>query len=113
MRQSFVHNGAPKYNGELSSLSGWFTTPQGSYVLGWELAQFDSAVDDVFGFRAVQVGLPEVDFLRQNRINFRFSVAHEPGAGNIRFALCQLPSLGMYQVGRLTKNQELVEGIYT
>jgi len=50
-------------------------------VLGWELAQFDSAVDDVFGFRAVQVGLPEVDFLRQNRINFRFSVALEPGAG--------------------------------
>ena len=81
MRQSFVQNGAQKYNGELSSLSGWFTTPQGAYVLGWELAQFDSAVDDVFGFRAVQVGLPEVDFLRQNRIQFRFSVALEPGAG--------------------------------
>jgi SAM-dependent methyltransferase len=81
MRQSFVQNGAQKYNGELSSLSGWFTTPQGAYVLGWELAQFDSAVDDVFGFRAVQVGLPEVDFLRQNRIQFRFSVALESGAG--------------------------------
>ena len=75
-----MQNGAPKYNGERSSLSGWFGTPQGAYVLGWELAQFDSAVDDVFGFRAVQVGLPEVDFLRQNRINFRFSVALEPGA---------------------------------
>src|SRR5438552_8040802 len=80
MRPSFVQNGAPKYNGERSSLSGWFGTPQGAYVLGWELAQFDSAVDDVFGFRAVQVGLPEVDFLRQNRIGFRFSVALEPGA---------------------------------
>src|SRR5258706_13674311 len=80
MRPSFVQNGAPKYNGERSSLSGWFGTPQGAYVLGWELAQFDSAVDDVFGFRAVQVGLPEVDFLRQNRINFHFSVALEPGA---------------------------------
>jgi SAM-dependent methyltransferase len=81
MRQSFVQNGAQKYNGERSSLSGWFGTPQGAYVLGWELAQFDSAVDDVFGFRAVQVGLPDVDFLRQNRINYRFSVALEPGAG--------------------------------
>ena len=79
-RQSFVHNGAQKYNGERSSLSGWFTTPQGAYVLGWELAQFDSAVDDVFGFRAVQIGLPEVDFLRQNRIQFRFTLALEPGA---------------------------------
>jgi ubiquinone/menaquinone biosynthesis C-methylase UbiE len=29
---------------------------------------------------AVQVGLPEVDFLRQNRIPFRFSLALEPGA---------------------------------
>jgi SAM-dependent methyltransferase len=50
-------------------------------VLGWELVQYDSAVDDVFGFRAVQVGLPEVDFLRQNRIPFRFTLALEPGAG--------------------------------
>jgi SAM-dependent methyltransferase len=49
-------------------------------VLDWELAQFDSAVDDVFGFRAVQVGLPEVDFLRQNRIRYRFTLALEPGA---------------------------------
>jgi SAM-dependent methyltransferase len=35
----------------------------------------------VFGFRAVQVGLPDVDFLRQNRIPYRFSLALEPGAG--------------------------------
>jgi SAM-dependent methyltransferase len=80
MRQPFVQNGAQKYNGERSSLSGWFGTPQGAYVLGWELAQFDSAVDDVFGFRAVQVGLPEVDFLRQNRVRFRITLALEPGA---------------------------------
>ena len=76
-----MQNGAQKYNGARSSLSGWFATPQGAYVLDWELAQFDSAVEDVFGFRAVQIGLPEVDFLRQNRINFRFSLALEPGAG--------------------------------
>ena len=49
-------------------------------MLDWELAQFDSAVDDVFGFRAVQIGLPEVDFLRQNRIRYRFTLALEPGA---------------------------------
>ena len=49
-------------------------------MLDWELAQFDSAVEDVFGFRAMQIGLPEVDFLRQNRIGYRFSLALEPGA---------------------------------
>jgi SAM-dependent methyltransferase len=80
-RQSFVQNGAQKYNGGRSSLSGWFSTPQGAYVLDWELGQFDSAVEDVFGFRAVQIGLPEVDFLRQNRIPWRFTLALEPGAG--------------------------------
>src|SRR5918996_2835058 len=80
MHQPFVQNGALKYNGARSSLSGWLSTPQGAYVLDWELAQFDSAVDDVFGFRAVQIGLPEVDFLRQNRIRYRFTLALEPGA---------------------------------
>jgi SAM-dependent methyltransferase len=78
-RQSFVQNGQ-KYNGGRSSLSAWFSTPQGAYALGWERAQFDSAVEDVFGFRAVQIGLPEIDFLRQNRIPHRFSLALEPGA---------------------------------
>jgi len=80
MRQPFVSNGALKYNGGRSSFSGWLSTSQGAYVLDWELAQFDSAVDDVFGFRAVQIGLPEVDFLRQNRIPYRFTLALEPGA---------------------------------
>jgi SAM-dependent methyltransferase len=89
-RQSFVQNGAQKYNGVRSSLSSWLTTPQGAYVLGWELAQFDSAVEDVFGFRAVQIGLPEVDFLRQNRIPYRFSLALESGAALAADAL-QLP----------------------
>src|SRR5258706_11993633 len=81
-RSSFVQNGAQKYNGGVgSSLSGWQPTAKGSYGLAWEQAQYDSAVDDVFGFRAVQVGLPEVDFLRQTRIPFRFTLALEPGAG--------------------------------
>src|SRR5260221_12281358 len=79
-RQSFLQNGAQKYNGGRSSLSGWFGTPQGAYVLDWERSQFDSAVEDVFGFRAAQVGMPETDFLRQNRIQFRFTLALEPGA---------------------------------
>jgi SAM-dependent methyltransferase len=90
MRQSFLPNGAPKYNGGRSSLSGWLSTPQGAYVLDWELAQFDSAVVDVFGFRAVQVGLPEVDFLRQNRIPYRFTLALEQGA-TVAADVLQLP----------------------
>jgi SAM-dependent methyltransferase len=92
-RQSFVQSGAQKYNGGRSSLAGWFSTAQGAYLLGWELAQFDSAVDDVFGFRAVQIGLPEVDFLRQNRIPYRFTLALEAGAALAADPL-QLPLAG-------------------
>jgi len=49
-------------------------------VLDWELGQFDSAVEDVFGYRAMQVGMPEHEFLRQNRIPYRFALALEEGA---------------------------------
>jgi ribonuclease HI/SAM-dependent methyltransferase len=79
-RQSFVANGAHKYNGARAALAEWLATPQGRYVLDWELGQFDHATEDVFGFRAVQMGLPGVDFLRRNRIPFRFTLALEPGA---------------------------------
>ena len=71
---------AAKYNGERASFSQWCTTPLGCYALDWEREQFDNAVEDVFGFRAMQVGLPELDFLRRNRIPHRFSLALEAGA---------------------------------
>ncbi|MBE0622841.1 MAG: class I SAM-dependent methyltransferase, partial [Burkholderiales bacterium] len=51
-----------------STLSDWFATPKGEYVLRWERAQIDSAVEDVFGFNAVQICLPQFDLLRQSRI---------------------------------------------
>ena len=69
-----------KYSGERAPFAAWLATEQGRYVLDWELPQFDSAVEDVFGYRAAQVGLPGIDFLRQNRIAFRFSTALEHGA---------------------------------
>jgi len=79
-RHPFVSEAAAKYNGERESFSQWCMTPLGRYVLDWELAQYDNAVEDVFGFRALQVGLPEADVLRRNRIPYRFSVALEAGA---------------------------------
>jgi len=61
------------------SLYDWFQTPGGRRVLEWELAQFGSAVDDVFGFNAVQVGLTQIDFLHENRIAFKTRVGMDPG----------------------------------
>jgi hypothetical protein len=78
-RPSFVQNGAQKYNGARSSLSAWLSTPQGSYVLDWERAQFDSAVEDVFGFRAMQVSCTRGRLPANEPRSFAFSLALEPG----------------------------------
>jgi len=59
-------------------------------VLEWERAQFDRATEDVFGFRAAQAGLAEIDFLRCNRIPFRFTLGLDAGAGLVADPL-QLP----------------------
>ena len=63
-----------------TSLEEWFDTPGGRYVLAWEMNQVDSAVDDVFGFNAVQLGLPRIDFLRENRIALKVRVGAQPDA---------------------------------
>ena len=89
-RQSFVADSAHKYNGGRRTLAEWFGTAQGRYVLDWELAQYHLATEDVFGFRAVQAGLPGIDFLRGNRIPYRCAVALEPGAAVVADPL-QLP----------------------
>ncbi|APR36514.1 class I SAM-dependent methyltransferase [Paraburkholderia sp. SOS3] len=46
----------------------WTDSPPGRYVLQWEQAQLDRVVSDVFGFHALQLGLPQLDALRENRM---------------------------------------------
>ena len=57
------------------SPAAWLETPLGHYVLDSELKYIDEMVADVFGFNAVQLGLPEHDFLRASRIPFKCRVA--------------------------------------
>jgi hypothetical protein len=47
-----------------SSLADWFTTPLGRYLLAREQAYFDQTVADIFGFHALQIGLPDCRSLR-------------------------------------------------
>lgn len=60
-------------------LHAWLDTPLGRYVMAWEAARFDGLVADIFGYNAVQLGVPEFDFLRANRMPFRFRA----GAGDV------------------------------
>ena len=63
-----------------SGLAEWFATPLGRYLLEREQAQFDRTVADIFGFHAIQIGLPACPFLAQSRIAARFTVGTEAPA---------------------------------
>jgi len=56
----------------LTALTNWLKTPQGGYLLDWERAQFEQTVGDIFGYHALQLGLPELDTLAANRMPHRW-----------------------------------------
>ena len=62
-------------------MQDWFETPAGRYLLAWEQAQFDNAVADIFGYHALQLGLPALATLQANRMSHRWlATTHEtPG----------------------------------
>jgi len=72
------------------SLSGWFDSPLGQYLLQREFAFFDAEVVDAFGFHALQFGLPDLDFLRLNRMSHRATIGCEPGSV-VRADFCEVP----------------------
>lgn len=59
-------------SGQIIGMHEWLATPPGQYLLAWERAQMAAAVADVFGFHALQLGLPELDALEANRMPHRW-----------------------------------------
>lgn len=59
------------FNRVIIDWPAWAASPAGRYVLDWEQAQLDRAVSNVFGYRALQLGLPQLDALRENRMPCR------------------------------------------
>ena len=58
-----------------NTLPEWFATPLGQYLLEKEQAYLDDVTPDIFGFHAMQLGMPEVDLLRESRIAHRVRIA--------------------------------------
>lgn len=58
----------------------WFETPPGRYLLAWERAEFDRAVGDIFGYHALQLGLPALDALQANRMPHKWLALGEAEA---------------------------------
>lgn len=61
-------------------LQDWFLTPPGQYLLDWERQQVDTAVADMFGYHALQLGVTQLDGLRDNRMPHRWMAAEAPMA---------------------------------
>lgn len=59
-------------NPPIISLTDWLGTAPGLYLLGWEQARFDAAVANLFGYNALQLGLPELSTLSANRMPQRW-----------------------------------------
>jgi len=73
-----------------TSLHDWFQSPLGGYLLARERAWLDQVVPDIFGYHAIQLGLPQIDLLRESRISHRVSVDAATGA-DVRAQWHELP----------------------
>ena len=65
-------------NSEITGLPDWLQTPAGAYLMAWEHEQFNQAVSDIFGYHALQLGLPELDALQANRMPHQWLALQDP-----------------------------------
>jgi len=73
-----------------NTLAEWLQSTYGKYLLEREQALFDQGVADIFGFHAMQLGLPQNDLLRASRIPLRVVAGKEPGV-QVRACADELP----------------------
>jgi len=50
------------------ALDGWLQTPAGVYLRAWEQTCLDNLTADIFGFNALQIGMPQIDALAASRM---------------------------------------------
>ncbi len=68
----------------------WFDSSLGQYLIEHEQRYFDQVAVNIFGYNAVQIGWPQFNFLRLNRMPLHFSVGLESQA-SLRAAAGYLP----------------------
>lgn len=73
------------------SLHDWLGTPLGAHVLAREQAWLDQVTPDVFGYHAVQLGLPGVDYLRESRIAHKLCIDPAAGGSLLQARFHELP----------------------
>ena len=73
------------------SLAEWLQSPLGAYTLAHERAWLDATTPDIFGYHAIQLGLPELDLLRESRITHLHCVSPDSDAATVRAQFHELP----------------------
>lgn len=63
---------------QIIDLQDWLQTDAGAYMLAWEQSQVDALVSDMFGFHALQLGMPQLQGLLHNRMPHRWLAVQEP-----------------------------------
>ena len=74
----------------IPAIDNWLHTPQGRYVMDWEKEKINAVVADLFGYNALQLGLPQHNLLAQNRIPLR-QIAGESGPVDVLCDFRELP----------------------
>ena len=77
-------------NSPIISLASWFHTPPGRYAHAWEQARLDELTADIFGYNAVQIGMPQMDALAANRMPNRWVTDSMLPAGTDATAIAPL-----------------------
>jgi SAM-dependent methyltransferase len=61
------------------SQNAWLETALGQYLLAREQTMYDAEVSDIFGFHAVQLGMLQIDMLKNSRIPHILHVGNNAG----------------------------------
>ena len=61
---------------QIIDLGGWLEQPAGRYIRAWEQAHFDQLTVNIFGYHALQMGLPHINALAANRMPHQWHSDH-------------------------------------
>lgn len=59
------------------ALEEWFSTSLGKSIVQWENEKNETLVSNAFGYHAVQLGMPSINFLRSNRMRTKMILTEE------------------------------------
>ena len=76
---------------QIIDLQDWLETPPGRYLLGWEQSQVSRAVADIFGYHALQLGMPALAGLQHNRMPHRWLATQRMPASSPEGAVPEVP----------------------